>query len=210
MGFGFGDLFGAAIPLAGSLFGSRGGANPGGAAQQHLGRIPQYGYDAYNPFIKTGQNAESQLYPQLSSMAGQPVDFLNQIMSQYQQSPGYKYREDRNLRQAHGTAAAGGFVGSDNDIENRTGLVNDLMNQDMQEFLNNVLGIQGTGQQGLENRVGRGFDASSRLADYLGGASGAQAGAAAYGRDFSNRGEANVFNSLGGLFSPGGIFGKSK
>lgn len=204
-------LIAAGASLAGSYLNRPRGQGGADAAMPYLNRVPQYGYDAYNPFIKQGQEADQQLLPQYGAMNSDPVQYLNQILGQYKPSAGYQYREDRNLRQAHNTAAAGGYVGTQNDIENRTGITNGLMSQDIQEFLANVLGIKGTGIAGLENRAGRGFEAAGSLADYLGGASGAQGQAAYSGRAQKEANRANMLNSLlGTVASTTGAYYGSK
>jgi len=188
--------------LIGGLFGG-GKKNAASAAMPYLERVPEYGYNAYNPFINKGKQAEEQLYPMYSQFASNPTDYLNQVMSQYEPSKGYQYREGRNLRAAHNTAAAGGYAGTPNDEENRTQMVNALMNEDMQQFLQNVLGIQGAGLSGLENRVEHGYGASGSLADYLGGAQG-QMGSAAFGGAASrNANKSAMINSLIGAGAQG-------
>lgn len=198
------NIAGPALGLLGASRGARNSANPSQATAPYLQRAAQYGQQAYNPFIQEGQQTGNQLFPTQDQMAQNPVDYYNQLMSQYQPSQGYQYRESQLNKAAGNTAAAGGFAGTENDIANRTELINALMGQDMQQFLQNVLGIQGAGLQGQEERVNRGFGASHGLANYMGEVSGAQAGNAYAGQANRNQGRAGVYSALSGLIGPVG------
>lgn len=182
-----------------ALYNTFGKNNPGRAAGNALGPIQGYGQSAYNPFIQQGQRAESQLFPQYSQMAGNPTDFYNNILKQYQPSAGYQYQEDKLNKAAGNTAAAGGFAGTDEDVRGRSEMLQQLMGGDMQRFLENILGIQGRGMQGLEQRVDRGYSASSNLADYAGSAATQQAGFDAYGRNQANKARNSGLSALSGL-----------
>lgn len=155
------------------------GSNPAKAAMPYLQQIPQFGKDAYQPFINQGMGAMSG-QPNYQEMAQNPTNFLNMLMGQYQPSAGYQHKLDNALKAGGAAGAAGGVAGTPYHQEHMMGLANSLLDQDMQQFLGNVLGIQGFGAQGLENQIGRGFNASGNLADYLGSAYG-QMGQAAFG-----------------------------
>ncbi len=193
----------AGMGVAGSLFGRRKKYNPGAAGMEQLNRIPEYGYNAYNPFIQQGQEANQGLPQQYQQQAFDPAGYLHGMESQYQESPFMQYRKKQLMKSAGNTAAAGGFYGTENDVNNRSEMINALMGEDMQQYLQNVGGIQGRGLEGLESRVGRGFDASSNLADYLGGVGGARA--AYSGMSAGHRGESlgNTWNSLSNLINIG-------
>lgn len=202
-------LIPAALGFAGSLFG--GDDNPGDAVGSQLNRIPQYGYDAYNPFIEQGKQASQQLFPIQNQQAQNPADYYNNILSQYKPSQGYQYRQNQLTKGLSNTAASGGFAGTENHQNAYGELVNSLMGQDMQQFLSNILGIQQQGSQGLEHQVNRGFHSAGNLADYLGGVGGAQAQNAGAGMDYGNQGNAGVYSALSGLIKPlGGLLGGGK
>lgn len=200
---GLAGLVPAAVGAYGALRGSRGRNNPGNASSEYLNQIPGQGQQAYNPFIESGQQAEQQLNPITSQFAQNPFDVYNNIMGQYQPSPGYQYRESQLNKAAGNTAAAGGFAGTENDVANRSSLINDLMGGDMQQFLQNILGIQGTGLAGLESRVGRGAAGAEGLANHLGVAAGAQARNAGSGQNYQNNSRANAYSSLASLVGGG-------
>ena len=192
---------------ANSLYGMFGKNNPGRAANKQLNQIPGYGRDAYNPFIQQGQQAQQQLSPQYSQMASNPMGQYNDIMSQYQPSAGYQYQYDKLNKAAGNTAASGGFAGTDNDVMNRSEMFQGLLGGDMQQFLQNILGIQGTGQAGLQHQADTGYHASGSLADYLGGASQLQARNSAFGRYLGNE---NRNSAMSGLGSLAGLLGGGK
>ena len=159
----------AAIQAGSSLYNTFGRNNPARAGGKELGKIQGYGQQAYNPFIQQGQQAQQQLSPQYSQMAGNPTDFYNQIMQQYQPSAGFQHQAGKLNQLATNKAAAGGYSGTGGDIFEHGEALQGLMGGDMQQFLQNILGIQGAGQQGLQGQANQGFQASGSLADYLGG-----------------------------------------
>jgi hypothetical protein len=196
-----------AMGLAGNLFGGRNREDPGNAAMAHLQNNPQFGREAYNPFIQQGQQAGQQLHPREDQMAQNPNDYYNQIMGQYQESPNYKYQLDKQMQGAHNTAAAGGLVGTEGDVRNRAELMHALMGTDMQQYLQNIMGIQGRGMLGQESRVERGYGAAGSLADYLGNSNAGMAGYAGEGARYRNDTRAqrrnNIYGALANLIGGG-------
>jgi hypothetical protein len=199
----------AGIGLAGSLFGGRKRNNPGNAAMEQMRGIPQYGYNAYNPFINAGAMQEPQLRGQYEQMAYNPMGVLGGHQAGYTESPGYKYMFDKLNKEAGNTAAAGGYAGTDEDIRGRSEMHAGLLDNYMQQYLNNIFNLQGQGLGGLEKRSDRGFTASGALADYLGGYGGAMGAYAGYGRAHQNEANQNTWSALSDLIGVGiGAMGK--
>jgi len=170
-------------------------------AQQYLDKIQGVGKQYFDPYIQPGLDASGRVDQEYSKMLDDPTGFVNAIMESYQPSKGYQFKEDRLRRGAANTAAAGGFSGTQYDIDNQSALVNSLLSDDMQQYLANILGVHGAGIAGKEGIAGRGFDASTGLADYLGSALGAQSGLSYHaGRDANqSRGAFNdALLNLGG------------
>ena len=171
----------AALPAllqgGGTLLNMFGARNPARNAGNDLGKIQGYGQQAYNPFIQQGQQAGQQLSPMYQSQAQNPTGQYNDIMSQYQPSAGYQYKQGKLNQMMHNTAAAGGYAGTGGDQQQRGELTNSLMGEDMQQFLKDILGIQGAGMKGLEGQAERGYGAAGNLADYMGTAGSQNAGA---------------------------------
>lgn len=191
-----------------ALYNTFGKNNPARAAGKELGKIGGYGREAYNPFIQQGQSAMQQLGPQYGQMSGQPTDFYNQIIGQYKPSAGYQYKENKLNQLGHNTAAAGGYVGTQGDVQNRSEMISGLLGADMQEYLQNILGIQGSGQAGLQRQADTGFGASGALADYLGSAAGQQGAFNTFGRNEQNanrnQGMAGLSKFISGFQKPQG------
>lgn len=144
-----------------------------GAAREHLGPYEGDREDAYNraggtfdqlynnygdqnqsvyerPGINYNESPE-----EYSRMGRNPTQFLDQIMRSYRPSEGYRFREGRLLGAQRNSAAAGGFAGTHSDQERQAEIANGLLGEDMQQYLQNVLGIQGAGLSGEERRIGR-------------------------------------------------------
>lgn len=194
--------------LLGGLGGLFGGDDSGEDPAQFLNQIPGIGKQYYEPYIQRGNEAQGRANNQYNRMAENPTDFINQIISSYKPSEGYKFREKNALNAARNSAAAGGFSGTHNDQMGQAELVNGLMGNDMQQWLQNILGAQGTGLQGLENESNRGFQSSGNLADYLGSALGQRAGLAHNRQQQGQQNSREMMAGLGQLLgAAGGLAG---
>ncbi len=196
----FSSLLPAVGGIAGGFFGGPAGAMAGSAigsgigghfnqrsadkrarqnqeqVQARLNQIPGIGKQYYEPYIGQGLEAGNRANQEYGNMLDDPTGFINAIMESYNPSSGYQFKEDRLKRSAANTSAAGGFAGTQYDVDNQASLVNALLSDDMQQYLSNVLGVHGGGLAGKELVAGRGYDASSSLADFLGSNLGQQAG----------------------------------
>ena len=162
----------AAIQGGTALFNMFSGNQANKKMNKQMGQIQGYGREAYNPFIQQGQQAGQQLNPMYSQMAANPSGQYNDIMSQYQPSAGYQYKQGKLNQMMHNTAASGGYAGTGGDQQQRGELTNALMGEDMQQFLQNILGIKGAGMTGLQHQADTGYHAAGSMADYLGSAAG--------------------------------------
>lgn len=188
------------------LFG-RPAQNPADQAMPYLDQVPGIGKQYYDPFIQQGQQAQQQVNPLYERMSQDPSQFVNALMQNYSPSEGYRFKEREMNRAAQNTAASGGFAGTENDQMARADMIRGLLGGDMQEFFQNVMGVQGQGLQGQENRIGRGYESSGQLADYLGNALGNQANLRFEGQNAKNQasmGKRNSFlNFLGNMAGAG-------
>lgn len=197
---------------AGAMMGSQIGSGIGGAlnqrssdkkmrqnqqqVQDRLNQVNGIGKQYYDPYINQGLEAGNRANQEYSSMLDDPTGFVNAIMQSYQPSSGYQFKEDRLKRNAANTSAAGGFAGTQYDNDNQSALINALLGEDMQQYLQNVSGVHGKGLAGKELVAGRGYDASSSLADFLGSNMGQQAGVDyRFGQD-RNSGRNNYNNQM--------------
>lgn len=183
------------------------GSNPAQSAMPYLDRIPGIGRQYYQPFIDQGQQAQQQLNPMYQRMMQDPSEFVNALMRGYSPSEGYRFKEKNMLNAARNSAASGGFAGTENDQMGQADMVRGLLGDDMQQFLANVLGVQGAGMGGMENQVGRGYESAGNLAGYLGNALGSQGSLAFQGEAQRNQNRADkrnaIWNLLGNLAGAG-------
>jgi hypothetical protein len=173
----------------GKIFGLSGAKHqdPAAAAMPYLNQIPGLGREAYNPFIQQGQQSQQITNPIYSQMAQDPSGFLNQMMNNYSPSEGYRFKEQALSRALGNTAAAGGLSGTQGHQMEQGDMIRGLLGQDQQQYLANLLGIQGQGLQGHEGNIGRGYESAGNLAGYLGNALGAQGGMAFQGVQQQNQ-----------------------
>jgi hypothetical protein len=172
-------LLGAGLGLAGAvgngLFGGGGRGNPVNGAMDYLNQIPNVAAQNLEPYRQAGPGGNSlassaygqmhNLYRDLpdlyqnnfpqeyGQMAQNPVDFLNRIQQSYTPSEGYKYREKRLIDEGRSNAAAAGLSGTMGSREVEGNMLNGILSQDMQQYLQNILGIQSSGLSGQERQL---------------------------------------------------------
>ena len=182
-----------------------GGKNPADAAMPYLNQIPGMEKGYYDPYIQHGNEAYNTFNPKLTGMTNDPAAFLEQLMKGYEPSRGYQLQRDEALKAAGNSAASAGMRGSQNDISQSARITDSLMGQDMQQWLQNVLGIQKEGTTGLEHLFDTGASASGALAGDLSNVLGTQAGLAFQGQANQNKGRNDLLTGL--TQALGGIFG---
>lgn len=137
------------------------------SANSYLDKIPGTIKPYFNPYIESGGDAYNTMNPILDQMTKDPAAFLDAMMKNYEPSKGYQMKLDQMKKAAGNTAAAGGMRGSLGDISNEAKLTDMLMGEDMQQWLQNVFGIQGRGLSGESHIFDTGYDASKSLAGDL-------------------------------------------
>ncbi len=158
IGTGVGDLWMSQQPNYSSAF---------DAYRQDLQQIPGIGKQYYNPYISHGLNAMNQYGQMSSTMASNPTQDIANIMSHYQASPQYKNQMAAMQTGANNAAAAGGTLGTGAEQSQVMKAAQGLSANDMQQYLNNALGVQGQGMSGLQDMSHLGYGASSSLAQML-------------------------------------------
>lgn len=182
-----------------------GGKNPADAAMPYLNQIAPTVKGYYDPYIGYGKEAYNALNPSITQMGKDPTAFLENIMSKYEPSRAYKLREEEASRAAGNSAAAGGMRGSLTDIKNQARIADSLLGDDMQQWLQNVMGIQTKGQEGLSHLFDTGYNASGALSGDLSNILGTQAGLAFQGQANQNKSRSDLLSGLIQAF--GGIAG---
>jgi len=164
--------------LLGGLFG-----NSGAPYEDAMKQYQQWANQAQgvqNPFLQAGQGAIGDYQNWLGGMKD-PSGFINNIMGQYQQSPYAKYLQNQSMRAGQNAASASGMMGSTPMMEQMQQNAGNIASGDMNQWLQNVLGINsqyGAGQAGL---MGMGQNAANALTNMY-GQMGQQMGQAAYGQ----------------------------
>jgi len=141
--------------------------NPADEANKYISKIGDTAKNYYTPWTTAGKAAMGQMTPVFNQMTANPSDYMAQIMSGYQQSPQFQNALQQALRAAQGSAAAGGMTGSSQDQLNEANIADYMSQNDMQNYLNNVLGIQKTGLAGETGLANTGYNATQELANSL-------------------------------------------
>lgn len=175
--------------------------NPADAAmpyyQQAQSQLPQY----YMPWMQGGMNAMNQLSPLLSQMTQNPGGMVNQIGSNYQQSPGFQFALNQALKASNQSANAGGMAGSPMTQQQNMGIATGMANQDYYNYLNNAENMFGQGVGGLQNMMGMGANASMGLGQNLASLLESQGNMAYAGQANQNQMGGGIFGDLAGLGS---------
>ena len=173
------------------------------SANQYLNQIPGVAHQGYDPYVNAGMDAGNQTKGQYEKLINDPADFINQLMKQYQTSEGYNFQKDLLTKELGNTAAMGGIAGTPLDQMNQAEGVQGLLSKDMQQFLTNVLGQYDKGLAGEEGIATRGYDASGKLTDALGGALNQQGGLAFNDAQQKNKNKNDMWSVFGKALGAG-------
>ena len=150
------------MSMLSSLFGG-GGQTPADAARPYYDKIIPMEQGNYNPYMEQGQQAGNTLTDQFGQLANDPGAKYNDLMSGYNETPGFQQHRKESLQAAQNSAAAGGERGTQDDQVFQARLANSLSNEDMQNYYKNVSGLYGTGLQGEQGLYNTGYDATKSL-----------------------------------------------
>ncbi len=201
-GMGYGGMSGLSGFLGG-LFGDSGA--PYDAAMDQYQQWGDKAQNAQNPFLQAGQGATGHFQDWLKGMQD-PSGFINNLMGHYQESPFAKYQQQQSMRAGTNAASASGLTGSTPFAQQLQQNSSNISSQDMQGWLQNVLGINtqyGAGNQFLS---AQGQNSANALTG-LYGDMGQRMGEGAYGKKAGEN--QDFWNMIGGgldLFG-GGLFG---
>lgn len=183
--------------LLGGLFGNS-GAPYGDAMKQfekYFGRAGQY----QNPFYNAGTGAIPQYQEWLQGMKN-PSGFINNLMGGYQESPFAKFQQQQGVRAAQNIGSASGLTGSTPLTQFAQQNAQNISSQDMDQWLQHVLGINSQYGQGLGNLMSGGQGAANNLSNLM-SQLGVLMGQGAYGqRTGENQDRSNIIGGLLKLF----------
>jgi hypothetical protein len=134
--------------------------NPADAAMGDLDKIPGLLQQYYSPYMKAGEQSLGNLQGQYGQLLGNPGQRLNQIGSEYQQSPGFQFAKDQGLQAVNNASAAGGMAGTPQHGQQAAGFVEGLANQDYNNWMQHALGLYGQGLAGEQDLSHLGFGAT--------------------------------------------------
>lgn len=175
----------------------------------YLQQVPGTLNAGYSPYINYGMSAGQDLSPLYHMLATNPGYEYNDIMGSYTESPAYQYNQQQLTAQQAGTAAAGGFTGTPYDQQQQAKTTSGLLAQDQQQYLQNILGIQGTGIQGEQGMYDTGFKASDALTQGLASNEAQEGGLAFQGAQYQNMYDQNRRNAWMNLLGQSlGVGGK--
>lgn len=184
-----------------SLFG--GGKNPADAAMPYIEQIPGKTKQYYEPFYEAGKNALPLLQDQYTNLLNNPGDKLNNIGTNYSQSPGLKFAIEQAMQGANHAAAAGGMAGSPAHEQQNIGLATNLANQDYYKWLDSATNLYSQGLHGQEGLVRGGQQAGSSMADMIAQAMAQQADLAFRGQQEKNSQNSSLWNGIGKIGGAG-------
>lgn len=119
------------------------------------------------PFINRGEEQYGGLNDIYMQMRDDPAAFLESIMGNYEPSARYQQALKHGTQAASAAAAAGGYRGAPEDQEMQGRLAQSLMSDDMQNYINNILGIQTQGLGGSQGFYNQGYQAATGLGSDL-------------------------------------------
>lgn len=192
-----GNYGGYGSPLGqmfGGLFGNSG--DPYKKGWEAYQPWAQKGIDVQNPFYQAGTGAIPGYQDWLNGMKD-PSAFYNNLMKNYQESPQAQYLQQQAMRGGMNAASASGMAGSTPFAQQMAQTSEGISQNDMNNWLNNVLGINSQYGQGLGKEVGWGQGAANQqtnLYNQMGQAAGGAAYGQQAGQNFDNS------NIAGGLF----------
>ena len=185
--------------LLGGLFG-----DSGAPYEDAMNQYKQYAAKAentQNPFLQAGQGAIGPYQDWLKGMQN-PSGFMNNLMGQYQQSPFAKYQQQQAMRAGTNAASAGGLMGSTPFAQQMQQNASNISSGDMQNWLQNVLGINNQYGHGQQNLMGMGQNSANALTNMYGNM-GQLMGEGAYGQRAGQN--QDFMNMLGGGLQLGGM-----
>jgi hypothetical protein len=177
-------------------------SNPSAPYQDASNAYSKYanmGANAMNPFMQGGSAEIPQYQAWLKSMSN-PMQFQNNLMSQYQESPNAKFMQQQAIRSAQNAGSAEGTVGSSPYNLQVQQNASNISQQDMHNWMSNVLGLNTQYGSGLGNMMNMGEQGANSLLSLYGNEAGAQ-GNAAYGAAAAqNNNQGNIFSDIANLF----------
>lgn len=146
--------------LLGNVF-----TNPEMPYQNAMNSMNQYygqGAGEMQPYTQAGSSAIPAYQNWASSMKN-PTSFINGIMNNYQESPYAKYMQNQAVRSSQNAGSASGLVGSTPYNQQVEQNASNISSQDMNNWMQNVLGVNQQYGNAQGNLMGQGEQAGNAL-----------------------------------------------
>ena len=183
------ENFASAIPgLAQGFFGDSG--KPYEEAWKGYKPFFEQAKTSQNPFYNAGTQAIPQFQNWLNTQKD-PSGFINHLMNQYQESPWAKYSQQQSMRAAQNAGSATGLTGSTPLQLQAQQNAQGISSQDMNQWLQNVLGINTQYGAGLHGQEQMGQHAGDILSQLFQGA-GEYKGGTNYGQEAGQQSDQNA------------------
>lgn len=160
--------------------------NPADKAMPYLEEVPDTVTKYFQPYIDLGMSQGNQAANTYSQMVSDPSAFYNNLVKDYETSDYYNYQQDELSDQMAANAAAGGYTGTEQDMQNQSEMTQGLLSKDEQQYYNNLMQLLTGGLQGEQQNYMTGFNASSKAENDLVSNLNAQAGLAYKGQSNEN------------------------
>lgn len=179
--------------------------NPADKAMPYLEQVPDTVSKYFDPYIDLGMQQGNQAANTYSSMVSDPAAFYNNLVGGYESSDYYKYQQDELSDQMAANAAAGGYTGTEQDMQNQAEMTQGLLSKDEQQYYNNLMQLLTGGLGGEQQNYMTGYNASSKAEDDLVSNLNAEAGLAYKGQSNENAyNQSNTNSFLKGLGNTAG------
>lgn len=166
-------------------------------ASQMLGQGFNQAQGFRNPYMMQGQDAYKHIQEMLSSLAD-PDKLQTEWSSKYQESPYAKQLESAAKQRGMESASAQGLLGSSAALSNVQNSATGIMNQDRQQYMNDMMQKYMGGLSGFQNLYGTGANFAGQSAN---SAESLASGQAALGFGGQTAGASMLGQGAGGLFN---------
>jgi len=185
--------------ITGGLIGGSSGKDPYKKAMKQYEKYGNQAASFQNPFFNAGTGAIGDYQNYLNNMKD-PSKFINDLMGGYSASPYSQYLQDQSMRAAQNMGSASGLSGSTPLTQFAQENASNIASGDMNQWLQNVLGINNQYGGGLEKMMGMGQGAANNLSNIFGNLGQQMGGAAAGSQNYKNK---NLNDILSGIFGIG-------
>lgn len=194
-------MFGSGLGgFLGGLFGDSG--KPYDEAMKQYQDWMNKSQGVQQPYLNAGTGAIGDYQDWLKGQKD-PTKFINDIMGKYNESPYAHYLQQQSQAAGQNAASASGLMGSTPLMQQLQQNSSNIASGDMNQWLQNVLGINTQYGQGQKDLMGVGQNSANSLTNMYNNM-GQKMGEAAYGKEAGKKND--FWNTIGGIGSMIGSF----